>query len=45
MRVVLFTNEENGLRGGKGYFDAHGKEKRAGAIEADSARGRRAASR
>jgi len=35
IRVVLFTNEENGLRGGKGYFDAHGKEKHAGAIEAD----------
>ena len=24
IRVVLFTNEENGLRGGKGYAAAHG---------------------
>lgn len=35
VRVVLFTNEENGLRGGTAYFEAHGKEKHAGAIEAD----------
>ena len=35
VRVVLFTNEENGLRGGKGYFEAHGKEKHAAAMEAD----------
>ncbi len=35
VRVVLFTNEENGLRGGKGYFDAHNKEKHAAALEAD----------
>lgn len=35
VRVVLFTNEENGLRGGKGYFEAHGKEKHAAALEAD----------
>lgn len=35
VRVVLFTNEENGLRGGKGYFEAHGQEKHAAAIEAD----------
>jgi carboxypeptidase Q len=38
VRVVLFTNEENGLRGGNGYRDAHLKE--AGqhvlAIESDS---------
>ena len=26
MRVVLFTNEENGLRGGNGYRDQHAKE-------------------
>ena len=26
VRVVLFTNEENGLRGGNGYRDAHAKE-------------------
>ncbi len=26
VRVVLFTNEENGTRGGNGYRDAHAKE-------------------
>ena len=26
VRVVLFSNEENGLRGGNGYRDAHAKE-------------------
>ena len=26
VRVVLFTNEENGLRGGNGYRDEHAKE-------------------
>ena len=35
IRVVLFTNEENGLRGGKAYAEAHAKEVHAGAIEAD----------
>ncbi len=35
VRVVLFTNEENGLRGGKGYFEAHGKDKHAAAMESD----------
>lgn len=35
MRVVMFTNEENGLRGGKGYAAAHGKEKHVLAIESD----------
>lgn len=40
IRVVLFTNEENGLRGGLGYFDAHGKEPHLGAIESDSGMGR-----
>lgn len=40
IRVVLFTNEENGLRGGKAYFEAHGKETHVGAIEADSGSGR-----
>ncbi|MEZ4383705.1 MAG: M20/M25/M40 family metallo-hydrolase [Nannocystaceae bacterium] len=35
IRVVLFTNEENGLRGGKAYHAAHGGEAHAGAIEAD----------
>ncbi|MBL4685896.1 MAG: M20/M25/M40 family metallo-hydrolase [Nannocystaceae bacterium] len=40
IRVVLFTNEENGLRGAKAYFEAHGAEVHAGAIEADSGAGR-----
>ncbi|MGH1341352.1 MAG: M20/M25/M40 family metallo-hydrolase [Nannocystales bacterium] len=39
IRVVLFTNEENGLRGGLGYFDAHGTEPHVGAIESDSGMG------
>src|SRR4029450_4106985 len=26
IRVVLYTNEENGLRGGLGYFEAHQAE-------------------
>ncbi len=26
IRVVLFTNEENGIKGGKGYFAAHADE-------------------
>ena len=38
IRVVLYTNEENGLRGGNGYRDAHRAElpKHILAIEADS---------
>jgi carboxypeptidase Q len=38
IRVVLFTNEENGLRGGNGYHDAHRAElsKHVIAIESDS---------
>jgi Zn-dependent M28 family amino/carboxypeptidase len=36
IRVVLFTNEENGVRGARAYYEAHGKEKHAGGIEADS---------
>jgi carboxypeptidase Q len=38
IRVVLFTNEENGLRGGIGYRDAHRAElsKHIFAIESDS---------
>lgn len=36
IRVVLFTNEENGLRGGKAYFEAHQHEPHVAAIEADS---------
>lgn len=39
IRVVLFTNEENGLRGGKAYFEAHGGETHVAAIEADSGGG------
>src|SRR4029079_15277657 len=35
VRVVMFTNEENGTRGGKGYFEAHSRELHAAAIEAD----------
>ncbi len=38
IRVVLFTNEENGLRGGNGYRDAHRAElsKHLLAIESDN---------
>jgi len=38
IRVVLYTNEENGLRGGNGYRDAHRAElpKHLLAIESDS---------
>ena len=38
IRVVLFTNEENGLRGGKGYAQDHAAEasKTAFALESDS---------
>lgn len=39
IRVVLFTNEEYGLRGAKAYFEAHGKEKHVAAIESDSGAG------
>jgi Zn-dependent M28 family amino/carboxypeptidase len=39
IRVVLFTNEENGLRGAKAYFDAHGSELHVAAIEADAGAG------
>jgi Zn-dependent M28 family amino/carboxypeptidase len=38
IRVVLFTNEENGLRGGLAYADAHRprrKEKHRAAVESD----------
>ena len=35
VRVVLFTNEENGLRGAKAYAAAHGADKHVVAIEAD----------
>ena len=36
IRAVLFMNEENGLRGGKQYFENHGKEKHVAAIETDA---------
>src|SRR5687767_14723563 len=38
VRVVLFTNEENGLRGGNGYRDAHAREaaNHVFALESDS---------
>src|SRR5689334_1904825 len=39
IRVVLFTNEEFGLRGAQAYFDAHGKEAHVAAIESDSGAG------
>ena len=35
IRGVLFANEENGLRGGKAYFEAHGEETHVAAIETD----------
>ncbi len=35
VRVVLFANEENGLRGGKAYFAAHGHERHVAAVESD----------
>jgi carboxypeptidase Q len=39
IRVVLFTNEENGLGGALAYFDAHGRQVHAAAIEADAGAG------
>jgi carboxypeptidase Q len=38
IRTVLFTNEENGLRGGKAYAEAHAAQldKHVAAIESDS---------
>jgi Zn-dependent M28 family amino/carboxypeptidase len=38
IRVVLFTNEENGLAGARAYFEAHG-DKHVAAIEADAGSG------
>ena len=40
IRAVLFTNEENGLRGGLGYAAAHGAEVHVAAIETDLGGGR-----
>ncbi len=39
IRVVLFTNEENGLAGAQAYFKAHGREVHVAAIESDSGAG------
>ncbi|WP_165703633.1 M20/M25/M40 family metallo-hydrolase [Enhygromyxa salina] len=39
IRVVLFTNEENGLRGGKAYAQAHADELHVAGIESDSGAG------
>ena len=36
IRVVLFTNEENGLAGGNSYAARHDGEKHVAAIESDS---------
>ena len=36
VRVVLFTNEENGLKGGTSYRDRHQQETHVAAIETDS---------
>ncbi len=36
IRVVLWTNEENGLRGAKAYYEAHQHEVHVAGIEADS---------
>ncbi len=36
IRAVLFTNEENGLRGGRDYEKRHGHETHVAAIESDS---------
>ena len=42
VRVVLFTNEENGLRGGLNYAEVHAAElpRHVAAIEADTGNGR-----
>jgi carboxypeptidase Q len=39
VRVVLFTNEENGLRGGKAYAAAHASERIVAAVEDDTGAG------
>lgn len=42
VRVVLFANEENGLRGGKGYAEAHAAElaKHVAVMESDAGSGK-----
>ena len=39
VRVVLFTNEENGLRGATAYAEAHAAERHVAAIESDTGTG------
>lgn len=39
VRVVLFTNEENGLRGAKAYAEAHAGERHVAALESDTGTG------
>ena len=36
IRAVLFMNEENGLRGGRQYFENHKREKHVAVIETDA---------
>jgi Zn-dependent M28 family amino/carboxypeptidase len=40
VRVVLYTNEESGGAGGKGYLAAHAGERHVGVLEADTGAGR-----
>ncbi len=40
VRVVLYTNEESGLAGGKAYAAAHAMERHVAALEADTGAGR-----
>jgi Zn-dependent M28 family amino/carboxypeptidase len=39
VRAVLFTNEENGLRGGTSYAERHDHERHVAALEADTGAG------
>ncbi|MCO4769587.1 MAG: M20/M25/M40 family metallo-hydrolase [Deltaproteobacteria bacterium] len=39
VRAVLFTNEENGLAGGKAYAKAHGQEPHFAVLESDTGAG------
>ena len=39
IRAVLFTNEENGVQGGKQYAETHRAERHAAAFEADAGAG------
>ncbi|MCB9679911.1 MAG: M20/M25/M40 family metallo-hydrolase [Alphaproteobacteria bacterium] len=39
VRVVLYTNEENGLAGGRAYGDLHGEERIVAALEDDTGSG------